>query len=366
MMWVIIFGSMLLAGVLGLFYLWTRFHRFSPMQRLAEKHKFLSWLLALIPLAAVCCFALINIPALIVVLIHLAVIWLLCDLVGLIVRKIAKKTERRRYIEGAAALAVTACVLGTGWYLAHHVYETDYRFTTDKPLPNGSLRVVEIADLHLCITLDGEGFAQELEKVKAVKPDLIVIAGDYVDDDSLWEDTLTATKALGQVGTTYGIYYCIGNHDSGYYNSRSFTREQLYAALEENGIIALDDAAVEAAPGVTVLGRLDKSFPARQPVSALMEQIDPAQYVICMDHQPNDYANEAAAKVDLVLSGHTHGGHIFPAGYIGLWMGANDRVYGTETRDSTNFVVTSGISGWAIPFKTGTKSEFCVIDIVSE
>jgi predicted MPP superfamily phosphohydrolase len=366
MMWVIIFGSLLIAGVLGLFYLWTRFHRFSPFQRLAQKHKILSWLLALLPLGAVCCVALINTTALIVVLIHLAVIWVFCDLVGLIVRRIADKTERRHYPEGIAALALTACVLGAGWYLAHHVYETDYRFTTDKQLPNGSLRVVAIADLHLGITLDGEGFARELERVRALEPDLIVIAGDYVDDDSTWEDTVTATRALGEVGTTCGIYYSIGNHDSGYFNSRSFTREQLYAELEKNGITALDDEAVEAAPGVTVLGRLDKSFSGRKPVSALTENIDPAQYVICIDHQPNDYANEAAAQVDLVLSGHTHGGHIFPAGYIGLWIGANDRVYGTETRDHTNFVVTSGISGWAIPFKTGAVSEFCVIDIVQE
>lgn len=366
MMWVVIFGSLMLAGVLGLFYLLTRFHKFAPMQRLAQKHRFLSWLLALVPLGAVCLFALINIPALIVVLIHLAVIWLVCDLAGAIVRKIAKKTERRRYIEGGFALVLTAFVLTAGWYLAHHVYETDYTFRTDKPLPDGRLRIVEIADLHLGITLDGEGFARELEKVRAVRPDIIVIAGDYVDDDSTWEDTVIATKALGQVETKYGIYYSIGNHDSGYFNSRSFTREMLYAELEKNGIIALDDEAAEAAPGVTVLGRLDKSFSARAPIADLMEKIDPAQYVVCMDHQPNDYANEAAANVDLVVSGHTHGGHIFPAGYIGLWMGANDRVYGTETRGNTNFVVTSGISGWAIPFKTGTISEFCVIDIVQE
>jgi len=66
---------------------------------------------------------------------------------------------------------------------------------------------------------------------------------------------------------------------------------------------------------------------------------------------------------DLVLSGHTHGRHIFPAGLIGLISGANDKVYGAEHIDNTDFVVTSGISGWAIPFKTGTISEYVVIDI---
>ena len=82
-----------------------------------------------------------------------------------------------------------------------------------------------------------------------------------------------------------------------------------------------------------------------------------------LDHQPNDYDAEAQSGADLVLSGHTHGGHMWPAGLIGLAMGSNDRVYGTETRGETTFVVTSGISGWAIPFKTGTHSEIVVIDV---
>jgi hypothetical protein len=67
--------------------------------------------------------------------------------------------------------------------------------------------------------------------------------------------------------------------------------------------------------------------------------------------------------VDLVLSGHTHGGHLFPIGPISIRLGMNDLVYGTEKRGDVTFLVTSGISGWAIPFKTGTFSEYVVIDI---
>ena len=100
--------------------------------------------------------------------------------------------------------------------------------------------------------------------------------------------------------------------------------------------------------------------------SELMRGLDETKYVIMLDHQPNDYAAEAEAGADLVLSGHTHGGHIFPAGLIGLWTGANDRTYGSERRGNTDFYVTSGISGWGIPFKTGCISEFVVIDIVRE
>ena len=86
--------------------------------------------------------------------------------------------------------------------------------------------------------------------------------------------------------------------------------------------------------------------------------------MIVLDHQPTDYAAEAAAEVDLVLSGHTHGGQIIEMKLASLLMGANDRTYGTEKREKTDFIVTSGIADWAIKFKTGTKSEYCIVNIV--
>ncbi len=82
-----------------------------------------------------------------------------------------------------------------------------------------------------------------------------------------------------------------------------------------------------------------------------------------LDHQPNDYDNEAESGADLVLSGHTHGGQLFPLGLFGVLLGSNDKTYGIETRDNTTFIVNSGISDWAIKFKTGTKSEYGVITI---
>ena len=91
--------------------------------------------------------------------------------------------------------------------------------------------------------------------------------------------------------------------------------------------------------------------------------IDPEKYMIVMDHQPTDYDNEAAVKADLVLSGHTHGGQVFPVTYVGEWFDINDNTYGFERRGGTDFIVTSGISDWEILFKTATKSEYVIINI---
>ncbi|MDE6965570.1 MAG: serine/threonine protein phosphatase, partial [Clostridiales bacterium] len=101
----------------------------------------------------------------------------------------------------------------------------------------------------------------------------------------------------------------------------------------------------------------------RAEISELTKDLDDGKYQIVINHQPTDYANETAAGVDLVLSGHTHGGQMFPIGLVSDLFGLNDMVYGHEKRGATNFIVTSGISDWAIDYKTGCFSEFVVIDV---
>lgn len=78
-----------------------------------------------------------------------------------------------------------------------------------------------------------------------------------------------------------------------------------------------------------------------------------------------DYEALKDANMDLVLSGHTHGGQLFPLMTIKNHsnIAEDDRVYGYEKRENTNFIVTSGISDWAIKFKTGCKSEYLLINI---
>lgn len=364
-MWIAIFLIVAVLAIVSIVYLVVQFHHFRCFARLAERHKLLSWVLAAVPVGAVMCSGFYNLFTMFTVLIHLMVIWLCCDGAARLIRKVTHR-ERSRNYAGGAALLLTAAVLGGGWYAAHHVRETHYRLETAKSLGGKPLRVVMLADAHLSLTLDGDKFAAETEKIQAAAPDLVLICGDFVDDDTKKEDLRLACEALGQLQTTYGVYYVYGNHDLGYYRYRDFTADDLRTALTENGVIMMEDESVPIDGRFSVTGRLDRSFEERQSAEALAAALDDGLYQIVLDHQPNDYDAEAAAGFDLVLSGHTHGGHIFPTGWIGLAIGANDRVYGTETRNDTTFLVTSGISGWAIPFKTGTASEICVIDIVPQ
>ena len=363
--WVILLGALMIGALLGMVYLVTRFHRFEHIKRLAQEHKVLSWAVSALPVAAVLGLSVINTYASVIVLLHMMLFWALCDLGARIIGRIRRSDKQgRHYYAGIAALAVSAVYLGAGWFFAHHVYETRYELSTDKPLPDGHLRAAVIADSHLGITLDGEGFARQTERIKSAEPEVLFIVGDFVDDESCRADMVTACKSLGELDRElrYGVIYVDGNHDKGYGDYRDFTIDELYSELEANGVSVLRDETVSL-DGINIVGRNDKSDDERKDIAELMADIDTEGYTIVLDHQPNDYDNEASAGADLVLSGHTHGGHIFPAGFVGTLSGINDRIYGMEVRGGTTFIVTSGISGWAIPFKTGCISEYLMIDI---
>ena len=104
----------------------------------------------------------------------------------------------------------------------------------------------------------------------------------------------------------------------------------------------------------------------RADMETLIKDIDKSKYMIVLDHQPNDYTAQAKSQVDLVLSGHTHGGQMFPIGIVGELIGANDSTYGLERRDKTDFIVNSGISDWEFKYKTGGAiSEYGIIDVMN-
>ena len=247
----------------------------------------------------------------------------------------------------------------------HGMWETDYSVSTDKNI--GQLRIAQIADSHIGAGFNGEGFAKRLAKIQETDPDILVITGDFVDDDSMKQDMLDACEALSKFKTKYGVYYCLGNHDMGYYDSshRGYTGDELIAELEKAGVVVLRDESVLVDDRFYVIGRLDADYgrASRLDTSELIKDLDKNKYMIVLDHQPTDYDGEAAAGVDLVLSGHTHGGQLWPLEYIQPIVSENNNVRGYERRDSTDFIVTDGISDWAVKFKTGCKSEFNIIDI---
>ena len=370
-LWAVLMAVLFAAFIGGIFYLISRLRKFQWMRKAAGSKKKLEILfgavIVIIP-AAIIWVAWGQMNAIICIL-HLIVFWAVSDGIFALVKKLRKK-EFKRYYAGITAIVFTIVYLAAGWYGAHHVWEKNYTIETDKAV--GNFRVALLSDSHTGTTFHGDGFAEHMKEIEKQNPDVVLVAGDFVDDDTTKEDMIRCCQALGEMKTTYGVYYVFGNHDKGYYPSdyRGYTGDDLIAELEENGVTVLQDQNVLIDNRVYIIGRQDRSEEVekgngRADMSTLTKNLDDGKFSIVMDHQPDDYEAQAASGVDLVVSGHTHGGQLFPLMNIEniTGLGGDDKVYGYEKRDNTNFIVTSGISDWAIKFKTGCRSEYVLIDI---
>lgn len=365
-----IFAAVIMAAVAGVVYLVTRLCKLNLVRIFTKGNRKAGLITGLLVLAATygIIWMLWGSVNAVICLLHLAVFWLIGDGILWIIRRIRGK-EFVRYYTGLMAIVSTTAYLAAGWILAHGVWETEYTLPTQKSV--GDIRIVQFSDSHVGTTFDGDGFGKLVRRMEQENPDVVLITGDFVDDDTSREDMEKCCAALGTMKTTYGIYYAFGNHDKGYYGAdyRGYDAQDLIEELEKNNVKVLQDENVLIDDRFYIIGRADRSEElmgdGRASMQELVGELDSSKYMIVMDHQPGDYESQEASGVDLVLSGHTHGGQFIPLtilGQIGGFAG-NDRTYGYEKRSGTDYIVSSGISDWAIKFKTGCKSEYVVINV---
>ena len=303
-----------------------------------------------------------------IIVLHFFVILVVCEIIYDIICMFRKKVELKNGQEIVLfiTLVITIIYLGCAYYIAHNVIETHYEVITSKDIGIDKFRIVQITDSHIGATMNGEKFKDYMIKINKTNPDIVVVTGDFVDDDTKYDDMIKACAGLGSLKTKYGVYFVYGNHDKGYFDYRDFNNVDLKIELKRNNVRILEDEGLDIVGNIYLLGRQDRQVLNRKSAKQLMENIDSNKYVIVLDHQPNDYENEKESKMDMVISGHTHGGQVFPLQIIDKMFGANNQIYGMEKRDNTTFIVSSGISDWAVKFKTGTISEYVVIDIINK
>ena len=145
--------------------------------------------------------------------------------------------------------------------------------------------------------------------------DIVVLTGDIFDENTPYQDMIDASKILGSIKNDQGIYFVYGNHERANYQGIEFTPEQIAANLEANGIQVLNDEVV-CLDNINIIGRSDASFwqtnnrASMADLTALIPEDKTDNYTIVLDHQPLDLETNATLKIDLQLSGHTHGGQV--------------------------------------------------------
>ena len=140
--------------------------------------------------------------------------------------------------------------------------------------------------------------------------------------------------------------------------------------LKKNNVNVLEDRAVEIGDDYVLIGRKDEGDSSRKTLEKIIaiSKIDTTgKKVIVLDHRPHYLKNiseSTGVKVDLMLSGHTHGGQIFPVNVVyKLLSRPGDMVYGMSKINDTYFIVSSGASSGMVPMKNMVRNEIVIIDI---
>ena len=310
----------------------------------------------------------------VIILLHITAFLLIIDGIALIVRKIHKGEFKsgichKIYKSGIIAILMAALMCGYGRYNIFHVVRTEYTVQTQKNIRSEGYKLVLLSDLHYGVTMNDAQLQEVVDRINNENADIIVLDGDIVDESTTLEQMKSAFRILGQAESKYGVYYVYGNHDKNNYASKpNYTAETLADTIRDSGIKILEDDTTLINQEVVLIGRADRSDTNgnRRDISTLVGGLNNKQEWIVLDHQPAEYENVEKAGADLILSGHTHAGQIWPAGLFASILHFDDLNYGKIQQGNLNAIVTSGIAGWAYPIRTEKHSEYVVLNIMPE
>ena len=171
------------------------------------------------------------------------------------------------------------------------------------------------ADSHLSTTFDGDEFAEYMEKINEESPDIVIIAGDFVDDWSKKDDMIRGCAALGKMDAPLGVYLSFGNHDEGFYDSRNFSAKDLENELEKNGVHILEDE-VSYIGDLCIVGRRDAMFGDRKEISNLLKDVEAGNSSDIIRNRMIDLQNQKKLANPQLLSNlfrcHAHPGIFEP------------------------------------------------------
>ena len=264
-----------------------------------------------------------------------------------------------RAVTFSLAVFLAAALVIYGYFDAQNVRVKHLEIGTDQVLPeNGKLRIVQISDVHVGIIIRNSRLTPILESIREAKPDMLVSTGDLLDGelDNIMQDA----GRFAAIRPRFGKFAVLGNHEyyAGLRRSIEFT--------EAAGFQLLRDDVVHAA-GITIFGEDDvtgRKFGKTEKSEAFQKALSQKQegFILLLKHQPFIDQN---AHFNLQLSGHTHGGQIFPFKLIvSLLFPKNYGLF--ELAKDKLLYVSRGTGTWGPPVRIFAPPEITVIDIIGK
>lgn len=268
---------------------------------------------------------------------------------------------KTKFITLVSAFSLVALLILYGYINASIVVIKNLDITIHKKVKNHtSLNVVLLSDLHLGTIIGPNKLGRIVEKINALKPDIVLLAGDVVDENIKPVIKKNLGALLENIVAKYGVYAITGNHE--FIGGVG----PAVAYLEKHKITYLRDTAVLIDSAFWLVGRNDKDMvrftgKQRKPLEELMSTVDKSFPIILLDHQPFNLEQAAATGIDLQLSGHTHNGQMFPLNLVTRAIYHPD--WGYRKINNTQFYVSCGVGTWGPPVRIGNHPEIVNIHI---
>ena len=269
----------------------------------------------------------------------------------------------------AVSIAFVAIVIWIAWGNSA-LMVNEIKITNDKiPQSFEGFRIAQVSDLHNAEL--GKDNNKLIEKLNECEPDIIVLTGDLIDSN---HTNLEVALSFAQQAVKIApCYFVTGNHEA-WVGSQY---EELKTSLENAGVTVLQDEAIELNYGnecIQLIGLNDPDFSERDSflsesiLETKLSQVNISNgFTILLSHRPEYFNVYQNKNIDLVLSGHAHGGQ-FRLPFLGGVIAPNQGFFpkydaGIYTESGTTMIVSRGIGNTIIPVRINNRPEIIIIEL---
>lgn len=252
------------------------------------------------------------------------------------------------------SIITTAIILIYGFIQNQKFEVRHFGIKIDKPLQS-PITIVAVSDVHIGYGKTQRKIDSYVDSINSQNPDLILIAGDLIDDNAQVLKYHLIAKSFHQLHAPLGIFAVTGNHE---FLAGSKEAEIFY---EEAKIRLIKNEVITLQNGLQIAGLEDKSSRRKISPEELIEKADKLKPIVLLDHQPFKLSKKAGLGFDIQISGHTHRGQMMPLNLVTSLLFEMD--HGYRKIGNCHTFVSSGLSLWGPQFRIGTHNEMLVIHL---
>lgn len=274
------------------------------------------------------------------------------------------KTKKKKfYITVPVFLVIWTVLIIWGYYQNHHIVVTEYTYQNDKIDEElDGYTIVQVSDLHN----QSFGFNEKtlIKKIETAEPDIIVVTGDTIDSaHGSYKRSLDFLKEINKLAP---VYFITGNHEKWLEKKKPEKINAFYKEIEEAGINIIDNETVKICDTFYLIGLADDELGGSK-LRELTENLPKDSLKILLAHEPKYYDNYSAYDMDLVLTGHVHGGQfIIPGmgGFVSPEFTFFPELYeGEHIYGDTTMIISRGLGNSLIPLRINNYPELVVIKL---